>query len=204
MRHYLHQLAWAGMDQRAFAMALVDVWRESKMHGDWLDVAVAMKKKYDVGHPAMDAPDRREFRFSADERAALVAYFDMYALGFRSAADAQALDAHWKHIEEALGWVRERQRELLRSVGHPELICAPGLCVPRHDTKRKVDLADRYHGLCAALGIAFWEPAHLELSSQAAWDEHKPFVSWLAESSDLLSEAFEGSCSTICPCTGTC
>jgi hypothetical protein len=94
LRAYLHSLARLGMDDRGFAASLVDIWAKSRLSVPWRAVAEAMQRKYNDRHPTMDAPTLEDFRFSADERAALVGYFDMYALGFQYAADAEALDAH--------------------------------------------------------------------------------------------------------------
>ena len=217
MRGYLHMLAEAGMDDRRVAADLIDVGGDSPLHGHWVVLAKALAERYGIQHPAMlgrppseiaqpagsasssqgsvTAAERlnvREFHFSPDERAALVAYFDMYVLGFRQRSDAEALDAHWAYVERAIGWLEEQKFALLDAVGPTTLKRSLALHVPRSSLEYRAELADRFHFLCATAGVRFWERAAAELATQSAWDELKPFVVWMSEGAGLLEKVFDG------------
>ncbi len=213
LRAYLHALASARMTDRGHVGALVDVWGESKLHGHWREVADAMQQRYSILHPAQvqpprslqypgqveaepwerggpHGPDLRESRFSTDEREALVAYFDMYALGFRRAADAKALDAHLQHVERAIGWLQNQQKALLDSFDVVAFMRVLGLHV--REGRAKAALRDRYHYACARHRIEFWKQAELSLPDQAAWNAYVPFAKWLTENPGLWTDAFSG------------
>lgn len=190
MRAYLHALAWAGMRDRTNAVALVDVWGESKLHGHWRDVAEAVETTYTTRHPAQDAPDLRPFAFSAKEREALVAYFEMYALGFRHAADEAPLQAHLKDVQGRVVWLEHQQRELMSTIGSVQLMRTVALHV--RDGREKAALVDRYNYQCACHELEFWNPASMALPDQSAWDDYAPFVKWMAEDPGIVTAAFLG------------
>lgn len=194
MRGYLLNLAWSGWTGRRQVQEVIDVWGDSRTHAHWRAVAEGLDERYGLRHPLRmePPPPADEFRFTESERNALVAYFDMYALGVRRADDLDALDAHWQHVQQALGWLQKRQAALLASIDHVALMRAVGLTTRPGQTDESIRIQDRFHRLAAIHQVRFWEHASVKLGNQSAWDAHKPFVAWMAEGSDKLGKAFEG------------
>jgi hypothetical protein len=197
MRLYLHALAGAGLDGRGVAASVVDVAAHSRS-SKWRFVAESLhaNPRYaHLTHPAT-LPDYggcefRDYYFTEEEQAALVAYFELYVLGFRYERDAEALDAQWNHIQEAVGWVLANAAKRLKTITHVQVLSAASMHVPKVDNSQLL-IVDRYHRLCAVLGIQFWEPAALALTAPQQWDRKKLFFAWFAEDVGLLNELFRG------------
>jgi hypothetical protein len=192
MRGYLLNLAWSGYRDARVVRTLVDVRGEASAPGLWRKLAEGLDARYNLMHPARVEPLRpaSEFAFTERERNALVAYFEMYALGIRHAGDAEAIDAHWEHVHEALGWLRAHQASLLQGLDEVALTKAIGLQLSRSQAQRKMALTGRFHYLASLHQVPFWEAASVELGTQTAWDRHKPFIAWMAEGSASLSKVF--------------
>ncbi len=191
MRVYFYKCAKQGFAERDSIVRALSIGVGS--NDGWRDAARAIEDETGLVHPAQAHTTHLDTFFFLDEtKTALVAYYDMYALGFRSRPDTKAIEAHSAHVHEALAWVRKKQKDLLASFGHDQLIQDLGLHVQSSDFALRVALLDRYHFQCANAELAFWQAADAKLSSQDDWDKLRPYLIWLGESSDLLSEVFSG------------
>ncbi|HEX5660301.1 MAG TPA: hypothetical protein VFX59_24065 [Polyangiales bacterium] len=193
MRTYLYWLAWAGMRDRGIAQSLVDVAHVHRST-QWKISAtgVASNPKFSsFPHPALGAtPDADghliNFMFSAEEQAALVAYFDMYALGLDFEAESKRVEQSWPQVLERSGWVFSNVSKRLSSVSHIAMMRALAVHVPKSSARR--DLAERYFRTCAQLDVRFWKHPEVGVATQSFWDGFKPYMVWLAEDAGLLAE----------------
>lgn len=197
MRAYVYQCAKHGVRERDSILDALTIGSETSatrpFGGGWRNAADAIAEATGMNHPALAHQQYLDqFYFPERTKAALVAYFDMYALGFDRQQDALPIAAHAVHIREALDWVHEKQKRLLASFRHDQFMRDLALHVPAPDFAVRVELADRYHFQCANAQLPFWESADAKLSTQEDWDRLAPYLSALGEGADLLSELFEG------------
>ncbi len=199
MRAYVYECAKRGIRARDRMVNAVTVGSEVSTTGllpglgGWRAAAASIAEEVGLVHPALaHEAHLDQFYFSETTKAALVAYFDMYAMGFDHQADAGPIAAHVAHIREALDWIREKQRTMLESFSHPQLMEDLALYVPPSDFALRLELGDRYHFHCANVDLRFWERADRDLATQDAWDKLAPHLAWLGEGSDLLAQMFDG------------
>ncbi len=195
MRAYLYDCAKRGIRSRQQVHDAVNVGSEASAgpFGGWRRAAAWIAERTGLAHPALaHEAHLDQFYFPDSTKSALVAYFDMYSMGFDHQADAAPLALHDAQIQEALGWIRDKQDTLLASFSHPQLLRELTLHVPAADFATRLELGDRYHFQCASIGLPFWEQAAAKLATQEDWDRIAPYLKWLAEDADALAKMFEG------------
>ena len=191
LRRYLYGCAKHGYREYA---SIRDLVRISVGHDqDWLQAADFVEAEYGLAHPAKGERNLDQFFISEAQQEALVAYFYLYATGFDHAHEKDVIQRHWESAKRAIGYITRRQRTLLQATNHADLVRDAFLFIPA-DRKRSAALVDRYHVLCAALGVEFWKDADVKLSKQSDWDKQLPFIKWLGAETGLLATLAEPLC----------
>jgi hypothetical protein len=188
MQEYLYACAAGGWRERRQIVTAVQV---TVSQDAWRRAAKEIEEETGALHPALTDHNLDKYNFTGRQRDALIAYFDMYVLGFESAEDGRPLHAHWQHVQEALGWVRDKQAKLIGNISHVQLLRDLDIHLPRQAPAARVGLGQRFHYQCACLGVPFWEAEEVALQSEEAWNKLAPFLTWLGESTDLVALLFE-------------
>jgi hypothetical protein len=145
MRAYVYECAKRGIRGRREIANAVRIGSEVSTTGfipgldGWRAAAAAIAEKTGLLHPALaHEAQLDQFYFPEETKAALVAYFDMYAMGFAHLHDAAPIAAHEAQVRDALGWIGQKQHALLDSFAHPQLMEDLALCVPSWDVELRL------------------------------------------------------------------
>lgn len=197
VRAYLHALASAGLDNRPVVEELVDVAGLNRT-SHWHVTAKSLQENSrfaHIAHPALRHETHgsyglRGYYFSADEQAALVAHFDMYALGFSFSKEKGRIESSWADVLAVAERVASNASNRLGSISIMAVMRAIAMHLPKGSARPRA--AEHYYRTCAQLGVRFWDHPDLSATTKAQWDAYKPFIAWLGEGVGLLTEMLVG------------